>query len=105
MESTGLPALERLFTALTNEMVALHEISCTLNIQNRLLDLQILSSFDQNLPKGKWWTSDGRKRCDAVINVRIYSYMAVGGPTNRIAVNGGRSQGMHVKPATCTVKN
>jgi len=69
MESTGLPALERHFGTLTNETVASHELSCVLNIKSGLLDLQILSSFDQSLPKEKWWTSNGRKRCDAVFSV------------------------------------
>lgn len=63
LESTGIPSIERLMNSLCLYRQMSHEMGCLRQIRDGLLDIQIMSSANQDLLKGEWWASVGQKLC------------------------------------------
>jgi len=78
LESTGIPSIERLMNSLCLDRQISHEMVCLRQIRDGLLDIQIMSSSNQDLLKGEWWASVGQKLCTDTAEVglaRSFDYL------------------------------
>lgn len=66
-----MAAFELFLAQLVNETVAAHEKSWFDGTKERLLDLQIMSSFDQELLNEDWWATNGVKLCATISEVGL----------------------------------